>query len=181
MKNLFLLAASFFIATTLHAKEIKGINFSDEVKIEKTTLKLNGLGLRKAYGIVNVYAAGLYLSEPSHDVDTILKLTTPKQIKMHFMRYVQKGQLQDAFKEGFQKNRDEDYKYTSDLNKLNDSLKHMKENDEMTLTFYPDQASVQIRDEAPIVISGAEFSKTLLKVFINRAPDEGLKKGLLGL
>jgi hypothetical protein len=181
MKRILLFATCLMAFQFSQAKEVKGVKFADDIKVDKTTLKLNGVGIRKAYGVIDVYVAGLYVAEPTKDPEAILKTTTPKQLKMHFKRWVQKGQLQDAFKEGFQKNRDDGYKYNADLDKLGDTLKHMKENDEMTITFFTDHADIQIKDEKPVTIAGADFSKTLLKVFIVRPPDEDLKKGLLNL
>lgn len=180
MKQLLLGLFLMFIGFSADAKELKGVTMPDEIKVNDATLKLNGLGVRKALGMFEVYVAGLYVGSPSNDPEAILKTTTPKRIVMHFKRYLEKDKLKDAWDEGFRKNAEKTYAYRPDLNKLKDIMSNMKVDEEIILTFFSDHADIQVKDKAPETIQGADFSKTLLKVFLNDPPDEDLKKGLLG-
>ncbi len=180
MSKLFLVLFFILTSSALNAKELKGVQMPDEVQVNGTTLKLNGLGLRKAMSIFDVYVAGLYVVEPSKDAVSIINSNTPKRLVMRFKRFVEKSKLKDAWKEGFEKNADKDYSFSSDLLKLNDQMSHVQEKDEITYTFFSDHADIAVKDKPVFTIAGANFSKTLLKVFVNRPPDEDLKKGLLG-
>lgn len=163
-----------------HSRVVKDINFEEQIKVGETTLKLNGVGVRKAMGMFEVYVAGLYVAQVSKDTDTIVNAKTPKKLILNFKRFVEKSKLQDAWTEGFGKNREEGYSYRSDLNKLNAMMSHMNEKEQIIITFYENKSEIQVKDKAPETIEGAQFSKTMLKVFINNPPDGGLKDGLLG-
>lgn len=153
---------------------------ADEIKVGETTLKLNGMGIRKAMSLFDVYVAGLYVATPSKNAEDLLKAATPKRLVMHFKRFVEKSKLKDAWQEGFEKNADKDYKFSSDINKLNSQMSHVQTNDEIIYTFYSDRAEIAVKDKPILIIEGAAFSETLLKVFIGNPPDSDLKKGLLG-
>src|SRR4051794_13882630 len=87
------------------AAEISAVKLPDQVTVGGKTLKLNGLGLRQATFIkFNVYAAGLYLENPSHDGEAIANSDQTKSIQMVFMRDVTAKQMSDAFEEGFDHN-----------------------------------------------------------------------------
>lgn len=83
------------------AKELAGVKVPDTLIAGGTTLKLNGLGLRKK-AIFSVYVGGLYLVAPSKDAAAVLAADAPKAVSMHFLRGVTKAQLIDAFREGFE-------------------------------------------------------------------------------
>ncbi len=161
-------------------KEFKGVTLPDEVQVGDVKLKLNGMGIRKAMSLFDVYVGALYLAEPSSDTAAILKTTTPKRIVMQFKRFVDKDKLKEAWEKGFGNNKEDGYSYKEDLIKLKNITTNMKEGEKITLTFFGDHAEVQIRDEAPVSFAGASFSKVMLRVFIDSPPDSDLKKGLLG-
>src|SRR5688572_24902905 len=92
---------ALLVSITAQSKELKGVSFPDEVKVGTATLKLNGLGVRKAFSMFDVYIAALYLNQPLKDPAAIVQTDTPKQIVMHFMRFVEKGKLRTAWNEGF--------------------------------------------------------------------------------
>lgn len=164
------------------AAELKGVVFDDSVKVSGTALELNGLGVRKAFSMFEVYVAGLYVPQKSKDPAALIDMKGPKQIVLKFKRFVEKGKMREAWTEGFLKNADKTYSYREDLKKLNEAMtSHLKESDVMTFTFFEDRAEVQVKSEPAVSIPGAEFSKTMFKVFLGNPPDESLKRGLLGL
>jgi hypothetical protein len=173
------------VASTLginaQAKEHKGVNFPDEIKVGDTNLKLNGTGVRTAMSIISVYVAGLYVATPSTDTNTIVNEKSPKKIDMHFLMSLGKDKLKDGWDEGFFRNAEKSYSYRADLNKFYDMLSNMKKGDRVQLTLFPDKTEIQVKDEPVQTIVSPEFSKTMLKVYIANIPDTGLKKGLLGL
>lgn len=179
--KLFLVLICSLVAFNLEAKEYKGVNFADEIKVGNTTLKLNGVGTRTAMSIISVYAGGLYVAAPTTDEKVIIESTTPKKIDMHFLMGLGKDKLKEGWDEGFFRNADKEYKYREELNTFYSYLENMKKGDRIQLTMYADKTEVQVKENPVQTIPGAAFSKTMVKVYINNIPDEGLKKGLLGL
>lgn len=177
-----LLMVSFVFTVTVQAKELKGLQFDDQIEVSGTQLILNGLGVRKAFSMFEVYVGGLYLAKAAQDPVEILASKTPKKVILKFKRFVEKSKMKDAWSEGFLKNADKSYSYKDDLKKLNDAMSaHLKEKDTMSFTFFEDKAVIQLKEEPEVTITGSDFSKTMLKVFLGNPPDEALKKGMLGL
>jgi hypothetical protein len=179
-RKTFLALAIALFAVSVEAKELKGVTFDDETTVGTTKLKLNGLGARKAYGLFEVYIGGLYVAEPSKDADVIVKSSTPKKIVLKFKRSIDKDKMKEAFESGFMKNAGKEYKYRPDLIKLNAEMSNMNDKDEMKFTIYSDKAEIQVKEKPVVTLASADFSKTLLKVFIGDPPDDDLKNGLLG-
>ena len=73
----FVMASAF----DLLAGTLAGVTLPDTVQVDGRTLVLDGLGLRKKFG-VKVYVAGLYLEHKSSDSSAILKADAPKRIVM---------------------------------------------------------------------------------------------------
>lgn len=173
-----LLAACVLIASlNVNAKEYKGVQFADEVMVEKTKLVLNGNAARKFWEIIDVYLVGFYLEKKSQDREAILNSKELKHIKMHFLRHVDKSKLQESLKEGFFKNAPKGYEYSADLRKLLDMMPFFKIGEKMEMTFYPDRVDFKIKDEPMQTHAGDKFSYTMLKMFLTH---DDFKKGLLG-
>ena len=165
------------------AAEISGIKLPDQVTLEGKTLKLNGAGLRQATILrVNVYAAGLYLENPSGDAEAIANSDQPKSIEMVFMRDVSAKQMAEAFQEGFEKNCVADCaKLKPDIGKLQGLMKDMKKGETMAYHFLPDKVEVMIRGQKAGSIEGKGFSQQLIRCWLGKnPPNAGLKEGLLG-
>ena len=78
--------------------EILGVQFPKEKVIEGKTLRLNGVGFLKRFGIVKVYVVGLYLEQPSKDAETII---TSQQMKYVLTHYLTSKATAQKLKEGF--------------------------------------------------------------------------------
>jgi hypothetical protein len=89
--------------TAALAAQLEGATLADTLKAGDKTLKLNGLGLRKK-ALFKVYVGALYLESPSKDPAAILASDQAKAIRLHFLRDLSKGQLVEAFQEGFDAN-----------------------------------------------------------------------------
>ena len=155
----------------------------DQVTLEGKTLKLSGTGLRQATILkVNVYAAGLYLQNPSGDGEAIANSDLPKSIEMVFMRDVSAKQMADAFQEGFEKNCVADCaKLKPDISKLQGLMKDMKKGDTMAYHFLTDGVEVTIRGQKAGSVGDKAFSHQLIRCWIGKnPPNAGLKEGLLG-
>jgi len=166
------------------AAEISGVKLPDQVTLEGKTLKLNGTGLRlaKILFTFNVYAAGLYVENPSHDADAIVNADQPKSIEMVFMRDVTAKQMADAFQEEFDKNCvAECARLKPDVAKLQGLLKDMKKGETMAYHFLTDGVEVVSHGQKSGKIGDKAFSHQLLRVWIGKnPPNQELKDGFLG-
>ena len=180
-----LVAVSIGLSAVGNAAEISGVQLPDSIKVENKTLQLNGTGLRQATLFkVNVYAGGLYLETPSHDAATILASDTSKSLEMVFMRNVDAKDVSKAWNEGFEKNCEPDCAALQpSLDKLRALMTtDMKKTGNMSIHFLPTSVELIIAGQKVGAVEGKPFSKGLLKIWLGQnPPNEGLKKGLLGI
>jgi hypothetical protein len=177
------LALLMLIRSIASAAEISGVKLPDQVTLQGKTLKLNGAGLRQATILkFNVYAAGLYLENPSKDGETIANSDQPKSIEIVFLRDVSAKQMADAFQEGFDKNCLTDCATLKpDIAKLQGLMKDMKKGETMAYHFLTDGVDVMIRGQKAGSIGDKAFSHQLIRCWIGKnPPNASLKEGLLG-
>ena len=127
-------------ASTLHtaalAGQLEGATLADTLKAGEKTLKLNGLGLRKK-AMFKVYVGGLYLESPSKDAGAILASDQAKAIRLHFLRDLTKGQLVEAFQEGFDANAKDKAAQKAAFDKMLALVPDVKEGSTLTFTYLP--------------------------------------------
>ncbi len=171
------------ISVPAFAKTKGGVTMPDTVTVAGKKLVLNGMGIREAtFMKVDVYVAGLYLENKSKDSTAIVNSDEVKQITLKFVRDVDKGDITKAWREGIKKNSG---KYYNDLkphlDKLNGMMTSFKEGQTLTFTFVPGKGTtVNVNGSDKGTIADVFFGRVLFSVFIARAPNSGLKNGLLG-
>ncbi|MGB9234422.1 MAG: chalcone isomerase family protein [Terriglobales bacterium] len=178
------LAVAFALASicNLYAAELAGVSMPDTVQVGRTSLVLNGMGLRTKY-MVKVYVAGLYLTQKSADPGAILKADEPKRIVLQFMRSVSKNQMAEAFDESFRDNApDAERTMKADIDRMLGALEPLKEGDQMIFTCVPGMGTTfAINGKERLVIDGPSFGQALFSVWLGpKPPTAALKKGLLG-
>jgi len=184
-KSLISFSLALFIslsAIALSAASLAGVSLPDSQQVAGKSLVLNGLGLRSKM-MVKVYVAGLYLEQKSSDPNAIMKSDTPKRIVMHFVHSASKGQMADAFNEGFADNSPDAVKTMKpDIDKLNGALEDLKSGDEMVFTYVPGTGtSLTINGKEKVSIAGQPFAQALLSVWLGpKPPTADVKKGMLG-
>src|SRR4051812_31752535 len=91
----------------LHAREMEGVDFAEQMEINNTKLILNGAGLRtkRKFGMnFKVYVAGLYLQEKSDHAPEIIASDDTKFVRMIFLRRLDVDTLKEAYDESYNKN-----------------------------------------------------------------------------
>src|SRR6266481_5390714 len=151
-------------ASTLHtaalARELEGATLADTLTAGGKTLKLNGLGLRKK-AMFKVYVGGLYLESPSKDAGAILASDQSKAIRLHFLRDLKKGQLVEAFQEGFDANAKDKAAQKAALDKMLALVPDVKEGSTLTFTYLPGKGTtLQVADKELGVFEGKGGSPT---------------------
>ena len=172
-------------ASTLHtaalARELEGATLADTVKAGDKTLKLNGLGLRKK-AMFKVYVDGLYLEAPSKDAGAILASDEAKAIRLHFLRDLKKGQLVEAFQEGFDANAKDKAAQKAAFDKMLALVPDVKEGSTLTFTYLPGKGTtLQVADKDLGAFEGKGFADAVFSIWLGpKPPSEDIKKGMLG-
>lgn len=175
-----LIMGFLILASLTQAAKIEDLTFPDSLLINGQTLKLNGLGLRKATVFkVKVYAAALYISEPSKNADAIIKSHTPKVLVMKFMRDVSQEKINEAWDKAFEKN---ESKFRTAIRELKKLMPNAKEGDSIEYLFTSDKTEVKVNQSLKGSLQGGDWGKALLATWLGEhPPTEELKNGLLGL
>jgi hypothetical protein len=164
------------------AATLAGVTMPDTVQVGGKTLVLNGLGLRTKF-MVKVYVGGLYLEQKSADSAAILKSDSAKQMVLHFVHSASKGQMSDAFSEGFDNNAPDARKtMKADIDRFLAALEPVKEGDQMVFTYVPGTGTTfSINNQDKLTIAGSAFAPALFAVWLGpKPPTADLKKGILG-
>jgi hypothetical protein len=167
--------------TAVLAGELEGATLADTLKAGEKTLKLNGLGLRKK-AMFKVYVGGLYLESPSKDAGAILASDQAKAIRLHFLRDLKKGQLVEAFQEGFDANAKDKAAQKAAFDKMLALVPDVKAGSTLTFTYLPGKGTtLQVADRDRGVFEGKGFADAVFSIWLGSKPaSEDLKKGMLG-
>src|SRR5262245_3148346 len=190
MKNSIVRIVSFAIlvvsvASTLgvaaRAAQLEGARLPDTLNAGDKTLTLNGLGLRKK-AMFKDYVDGLYLESPSTDAGTILAADQPKAIRMHFLRDLNKGQLVEAFQEGFEANVPQKASQQAAFDRMLALVPDVKQGNTLTVTYLPGKGTPLSAGNSVLgVFEGKGFADAVFAIWLGpKPPSEELKKGLLG-
>lgn len=184
MKNALALSALLLAsaaATPAFARDVAGVDVADTVSAEGKTLKLNGAGIRKKF-IIKVYVGALYLEDNSTSAADIIKSDQVKQVRMTFLRTVEKDKIIGAYKEGFEKNSGGKMaQLQPGLDKLAAGIADMQKGGVMMVTYVPGKGSIISQSSgAQVVVEGKEFADALLRNWLGSEPADGdLKKEML--
>ena len=176
-----------FLALPALAAEVAGVQVDDRSKVDSSELVLNGAGLRTKY-FLNIYVAGLYLTEKKTSPADILALPGAKRITMHLMRGVSARQLTDALELGIRSNTTaaEQEALKGRLGELTDimnAIQTAKKGDLIALDWIPGTGTRIVLNGEPRgrIIAGEDFYRALLRIWLGDEPaQENLKKALLG-
>jgi len=133
---------------------------------------------------VDVYVAGLYLTEKSSDPEAIFKNDSPRLMVMHFVYDVEAKKMNEAWYEGLEDNVDP---VTPELKAKFDQLASMmadiKDGQAMGFTYDPAKGTtIMVNNAVKGVIPGKDFADAILATWIGPKPGPGksFKKALLG-
>ena len=185
MKNLmFLLFTVFSVALSTGQTKVGDATLPNTETFDKTTLKLNGAGVREKLWI-DLYAAGLYLNEKSKDAKTIITGEKPMAIKLHIVsKLISSEKLIDAVREGFEKSTNGN---TAPIQAQIDTMlgyfkDEITKDDVFDLVYLPSRGVIAYKNgEERGTVKGKEFKEALFGIWLSGNPaDEGLKDDLLG-
>lgn len=174
-------AAVLAASSAASAMSLEGVTFPDGATVGGKPVKLNGMGLRKAYVFVKVYVAGLYLATPTHDADKAINADEPKRMLLQFLRDVDHTEMADAMRNGFAATA------APALQPQVDTFagyftEPLKEGMQVTFDYVPGTGTTTtIGGKAKGTIPNPEFMRALWGIWLGKKPpNEALKQGLLG-
>jgi len=166
--------------------EVLGVQFPKEKVIEGKTLHLNGVSYLKKFGLVKVYAVGLYLEQPSHDAETVI---SSQQMKYMLIHYLTDKATATKLREGFiemieggnppamvEANRKDIETYASWLNK------DMAPGLTSESLYVPGKGLTLIyQGQVRGTIAGEAFAEMYYRYNVGEKADKTIREGLLGL
>ncbi len=185
MKRSAALLVFLMLVSPAHARNIDDVSVPEKLELagEKTTLALNGAGLRTRY-FVKVYVAALYLTQPATRAERVLDDDSARVVAIHMRRDTDSERIASAFLTSVARNHD-----ASEMAALQDRLTKfkllvpsMKRGDVLRLEFGPDGKTRVVRNGQLLgTLGGADFQRALLKIWLGTNPvDDELKQSLLG-
>jgi len=183
MKSLTVLLSLLLLSTPALAGELAGVTMPATASVGGEALKLQGMGLRKAIGVVKVYVAGLYTPTGSGSADAVLKMDGPRSVSMHMLLALDSEKVGSSIEDGFERNSASQMDaLTPRLNTLKGMFPNSKKGDLIELAWVPGTGTVvSLNGKALGTIEGADFGRALFAVWLGGDPvNESLKAGMLG-
>jgi hypothetical protein len=106
-----------------------------------------------------------------------------KAISLRFLRDMKKGQLVQAFQEGFEANAKEKVAQRASCDRMLTLVPDVKEGGTMTFTYMPGKGTtLQLGDKDLGLFEGKPFADAVFCIWLGpEPPSSDLKRGLLGL
>jgi hypothetical protein len=171
-------------ATPALAVTVEGVNVPDTITVADTPLALNGAGVRKRF-FIKVYVGALYLPAKESKVEAILASPGAKSVRLHFLyKEVDADSLTGAWNDGFKNNNTEAElaALAARIEQFNGMFRAVKSGETIFVDLLPGgETRVAINNEPRGSVTGADFQKALLKIWLGDKPADGdLKRGMLG-
>ena len=174
------------IASPVSAREVEGISLPETLTVVgvEAPLMLNGAGVRKRF-FIKVYVGALYLPAKEASVEKILGSSGAKVVRMHVLYdEIEARKLADAWTDGVKANQGKtDFEaLAAHLAEFNAMFRTVRRGEIMRIDLLPNgDTRVTINEEPRGTVTGADFQRALLKIWLGDHPaDEDLKRGMLG-
>ena len=172
--------------SSMAALQVGSTQFEDKLTKEGTELVLNGAGLREIF-FVDVYSAGLYLTQKSNDANTVITMKGPKSVRLVLERDVDAADFVEALNDGItdnttEKEREELKTELQSLIAVMNLIGDVKKGDQVDFDFTNKHAtSVSVNGKLiGEKIGGLKLYQAVLKIWLGDKPiDSGLKADLL--
>ena len=184
MKRILSILCVSLLSLNSWAVEVAGVQIPEKLSAQAQSLSLNGTGVRSKF-FMDIYAAGLYLSEGSKDAVSIIAQDKAMALRLHITSGLLSGEkMENATREGFEKSTNGN---TADIKDTIDAFianfkEGIQENDIFDFVYAP-QVGVQVFKNGNLksTIKGLEFKQALFGIWLSEdAVQEDLKAGLLG-
>ena len=184
MKKLLLPAIFLMLArASAQAAVLDGVTMPDQVRVDGTELRLNGVGLR-TYSMLRlpIYVAALYLEQPSADGEEVMRSPGKKRLDIRFLRDVDAEKGREAWRTGFADNcKSPCHLNPADVDRFLAEVQPVRRGDTASLTFTQGRVSFDFDGRPLGTVADPAFASVILATFIGPVPvTERLKGELLG-
>jgi len=172
-------------APELQAEIVGGVELPKQFQLHDNVLVLNGAGVRKKW-FLDIYVAGLYLTQPSSDAKQIIEADAPMAITLHLVSgMLTSEKMQAATEEGFA---NATGGKTEPIRPFIDAFidvfrPQLEKGDEFDIAYQPGvgvEISKNGKHQATID-GGLSFKRALFGIWLSDKPaQESLKQALLG-
>jgi len=181
--RLLLLLAMWIPVSAWASIQVEGVPVPEHAAVEGRILVLNGAGVRSVF-IFDIYVAALYLPERTGDAQYVVREERPVRVSLHFIRGgAGQGMLARGWTSGFERNQSsaEMAGLKARLKQFNAMFSNVDKDDVFSFDFLTDHSTrISINGVQRGVISGADFQRALLSVWLGKYPaDQSLKKAML--
>jgi len=187
MKHLFSLCICFLLFFNFATAQIPIGKTVMEYQIERggQTLTMNGGGTRSML-FIDLYSAGLYLQEKSHDPIAISYKNETMSIRIKITsKLVSRKTMISAIRDGFEKATSGQTEAIQDRIELVNKYyaKEFKKDDILELIYIKDKGTICMLNEKELgIIKGQDFKFALYKIWLGEDPaSKSLKKGMLAI
>ena len=178
-----LAAATLLLPRPAAARQVAGVEFADSIRVERATLRLNGVAVYKKFG-VRVLAAGLWLEHAESEPAVILRTDAPRRYVTHFLHGVSSKRICKVWKEGLEANSPNAApEVQRNFRDLCAWIRDFQTGDELAVTYVPGRGSlVEINGASVGSIPGKAFSDSYFALALGPKPGLGknFKQRLLG-
>jgi hypothetical protein len=164
---------------------VDGAEFPSKVRVAGHELVLNGVGARKK-ALLQLYLAGLYLTEPTTNARAIIGSDVPMAIRIEIVSgFVSQENIVAALDEGFENSTNGN---TGSVEKEIYQFRQcfadrITKGDVFEIVYMPSRGTFVVKNgTVKGVIAGLTFKRALFGIWLSDKPaDEGLKIKMLGL
>ncbi|MES0372228.1 MAG: chalcone isomerase family protein [Mariprofundaceae bacterium] len=187
MKHGFMMGLGMLLLVSLSAPadavEVEGVSIPDVANVGGQNIALNGAGVRTKF-FFDIYVGALYLQERATSAKQAVAANGPKRITMSFLYdEVSSEKLVDGWIEGFEKNQSKALMEAlkDRLDQFNVMFITAHRGDLFVFDFLENgNTVVTLKGEKAGEITGADFQRALLEVWLGKKPaDKGLKKAMI--
>ena len=163
--------------------KINGITFQDSYTAGKDKLVLNGGGTREKYWM-DMYVAGLYLTEKNKDAQKVIDANSSMAIRMVIVSgLITSDRMTEAVDEGFKKSTGgHPEKFKDQIAKFKAAFsEEIKKSDVFDIVYTDEKLYLYKNGKQKAEIEGLDFKKAVFGIWLGTEPaDSDLKDGMLG-
>ncbi len=184
MKSILTLVAAALLSVNVLAVEVGGVQLPESLNTDAQPLSLNGTGVRSKF-FMDIYAAGLYLSETSSEATSIISQDKPMALRLHITSGLLSAEkMETATREGFEKSTGGNTApIQTTIDQFIDTFRDgIVENDVFDFVYAPAMGvNVFKNGELKKTVKGLDFKQALFGIWLSEdAVSDDLKSGLLG-
>ncbi|MFL5346266.1 MAG: chalcone isomerase family protein [Hyalangium sp.] len=166
-----LVLAAMLAAGLAEAHEVGGVKMPDTLELQDHRLELAHMELKRKL-FFDIYVWGLYMEQIPRLEAEAIATDSIKRLHFRFLRNIRKDQLVGAFRQGLSINPAlRSGPLQQEMEKLLQSLKDVKNGDDLILTYEPN-AGLKVSGEASggVVIPGKCFADALFTAWLQKNP-----------